>query len=149
MSESLPLGIDPALIGAEFDSSISEPVTAEDIRTYADSVGETHPAYVGPNPIAPPTFCVKFHGARFHHTAIPREAFRGGFDAGKDIQFGVPIRPGDVIHTRNVLYDVYEKTGRSGSMVFVVSRQTMTNQRGEMVAVVDSRFMLRPRERAE
>jgi hypothetical protein len=31
-------------------------------------------------------------------------------------------------------------------MVFVVSRQTMTNQRGEVVARIDSRFMLRPEE---
>jgi hypothetical protein len=27
-----------------------------------------------------------------------------------------------------------------------LSRQTMTNQRGEMVARIDSRFMLRPKE---
>jgi N-terminal half of MaoC dehydratase len=149
MSETLPLGIDSSLIGAEFDSSTSEPVTAEDIREYAASVGETHADYLGPNPVAPPTFCVKFHGARFHHTAIPREAFQGSFHAGNDIQFGEPIRPGDVIHTRNSLHEVYEKTGRTGSMVFIVSRQTLTNQRGEMVAVIDSRFMLRPRERTE
>ena len=149
MSDTLPLGLDRSLIGAEFDSSTSEPVAAEHIRAYADALGEAHPSYLGPDPIAPPTFCVKFRGTRFHHTAIPREAFHGGFDAGKDIHFGVPIRPGDVIHTRNVLHDVYEKTGRSGSMVFVVARQTMTNQRGEMIAVIDSRFMLRPKERAE
>lgn len=148
MGDTLPLGLDPSLIGAEFDSSTSEPVTAEDIRAYADALGETHPDYFGPNPVASPTFCVKFRGGRFHHTAIPREAFHGGFDAGKDIHFGVPIRPGDVIHTRNVLHEVYEKTGRTGSMVFVVSRQTLTNQRGEMIAVIDSRFMLRPKERA-
>jgi acyl dehydratase len=148
MSETLPLGIDASLIGAEFDSSTSEPVTAEDIREYAASVGELHSDYLGPNPVGPPTFCVKFHGARFHHTAIPREAFQGSFHAGSDIHFGAPIRPGDVIHTRNALHEVYEKTGRTGSMVFVVSRQTLTNQRGEMVAVIDSRFMLRPKGRS-
>jgi len=70
-------------------------------------------------------------------------------DAGAATISFVPIRPGDVIHTRNVLHEVYEKTGRTGSMVFVVSRQTLTNQRGEMIAVIDSRFMLRPKERAE
>ncbi len=146
MSETLPLGLDPSLIGTEFDSSTSAPVTAEEIREYAESLGETHPAYFGPNPVAPPTFCVRFRGNRFFHPSISRQAFFRGFDAGKDIQFGAPIRAGDVIHASNILHEVYEKTGRTGSMVFIVSRQTMTNQRGEMVARIDNRFMLRPKE---
>ena len=142
---SLPLGIDPALIGVEFDTSTSEPVTAEEIHEYASSLGDAHPAYAGDQPIAPPTFCVKFRGNRFFHPALPAKAFLRGFDAGKDIEFGAPIRVGDVVHTSNVLHEIYEKTGRSGSMIFIVTRQTMTNQRGEMVAVIDSRFMLRPK----
>jgi hydroxyacyl-ACP dehydratase HTD2-like protein with hotdog domain len=146
MSERLPLGLDPALIGSEFDASTSAPVTAEEIREYAASLGETHARYFGPDPVAPPTFCVRFRGNRFSHPGIPRQAFRRGFDAGKDIQFGAPIRAGDVIHTSNVLHEVYEKTGRTGSMVFIVSRQTMTNQRGELVANIDNRFMLRAEE---
>ncbi len=146
MSTPLPLGIDPALIGVEFDSSTSEPVTAEEIHEYASSTGDEHPAYQGPNAIAPPTFCVKFRGNRFFHPAIPAKAFMRGFDAGKDIEFGAPIRVGDVVHTSAVLHEIYEKTGRSGSMVFIVTRVTMTNQRGERVAVIDSRFMLRPKE---
>ncbi len=146
MSETLPFGIDVALIGVEFDSSTSTPVTAEEIREYAAALGKSHAAYFAPEPIAPPTFCVKFRGNRFFHPALPREAFVRGLDAGKDIQFGEPIRAGDVIHTSNVLHEIYEKTGRSGSMVFIVSRQTMTNQRGETVAVIDSRFMLRSGE---
>jgi acyl dehydratase len=149
MSDTLPLGIDRSLIGAEFDSSTSDPVTAEEIRQYASAIGDRHPAWTGDDPIAPPTFCVKFRGNRFFHPALPPKAFLRGFDAGKDIEFGVPIRAGDVIHTSNVLHDVYEKTGRSGSMIFIVSRQTMTNQRGEIVAVIYSRFMLRARTEGE
>jgi hypothetical protein len=41
------------------------------------------------------------------------------------------------------VHDVYEKTGRSGTMVFIVFRTTLTNQRGEMVAVVDQKMMSR------
>jgi acyl dehydratase len=66
------------------------------------------------------------------------------FDAGKDIEFGVPIRPGDRVTVVSTLHELYEETGRSGSMVFVVVRFTMTNQRGERVAVVDNRMMYRP-----
>jgi len=146
MSTTLPLGIDPTLIGVEFDSSTSEPVTADEIHEYASSTGDRHPAYQGADPIAPPTFCVKFRGNRFFHPALPPQAFLRGFDAGKDIEFGAAIRAGDVIHTSNVLHEIYEKTGRSGSMVFIVTRQIMTNQRGERVAVIDSRFMMRPKK---
>jgi hypothetical protein len=122
-------------------------VTAQQIHDYAQSLGESHPSYFAAEPVAPPTFCVKFRGNRFFHPAIPQGAFLRGFDAGKDIQFGAPIRAGDVVHTSNVLAEVYEKTGRSGSMIFIVTRQRMTNQQGEMVAVIDSRFMVRPREK--
>jgi acyl dehydratase len=137
--------IDRSLIGQEFDRSVSEPVTAEDIREYAASLGETNPAYFAGEPVAPATFCVRFRGSRFFHPAIPPEVFMRGFDAGKDIVFGAAVRPGDVVTTVNELHDVYEKTGRTGTMVFIVTRQTMTNQNGETVAVIDSRFMLRPR----
>jgi hypothetical protein len=41
------------------------------------------------------------------------------------------------------VHDVYEKTGRSGTMVFIVFRTAVTNQRGEMVAVVDQKMMFR------
>ncbi len=142
--ETLPLGLDPSLLGAEFDSSSSEAVTADEIREFAESLGETNPTYFGADPGAPPMFCLKFRGSRFFHPKLPPQALIRGFDAGKDITFGVPVHAGDVVHTRNVLHEVYEKTGRTGTMVFVVSRQTMTNQRGELVATVDSRFMLRP-----
>src|SRR5262249_35399968 len=143
MSERLPLGLDPALIGSEFDANTSAPVTAEEIREDAAPLGETHPSYFPPHPVPPPPFRVRFRGNRFSHPDIPQAAFRRGFDAGKDIQFGAPIRVGDVIHTSNVLHEIYEKTGRTGSMVFIVSRQTMTNQRGEVVARIDNRFMIR------
>jgi hypothetical protein len=39
--------------------------------------------------------------------------------------------------------EIYEKTGRSGSMVFVVIRSTLTNQSNEVVAHIDHRFMNR------
>ena len=53
------------------------------------------------------------------------------------------LRPGDVVTVRSAVHDVYEKTGRSGTMTFVVMRLTLTNQRGERVAVVLNRFMHR------
>src|SRR5207249_4983689 len=97
-----------------------------------------------PSLVGHPTFCVRYKGDRFYPESIPKTInVRAGLDAGKDIQLGVPVCPGDSIEVRSTLHEVYEKTGRTGSMYFVVIRFIMTNQRGEMLAVVDNRFMHR------
>ena len=137
---------DRSIIGEEFDRATSEPVTAEDLIAFARALGETHPEYVEPGPglVGHPTYCVAYKGNKFFPDNLPEGLrFRMSFDAGKDIELGVPIRPGDRIEIVSTLHDVYEKTGRSGSMVFVVVRFTLSNQRGERVAVVDNRFMYR------
>lgn len=135
--------VDRSILGEEFDSSVSSPVTREEIVAFARALGETDPRYFAPEPVAPPTFCVRFRGSQFFHPKIPRSWLVTGFDAGKDIAFGVPVRVGDVITTKSVLHDLYEKTGRSGTMLFLLGRQTLMNQRGETVAVIDSRFVVR------
>jgi hypothetical protein len=41
------------------------------------------------------------------------------------------------------IHDIYEKTGRSGTMTFMVVRYVLTNQRDELVATIDNRMMYR------
>jgi hydroxyacyl-ACP dehydratase HTD2-like protein with hotdog domain len=59
-----------------------------------------------------------------------------GFDGGKECQFVKPIRPGDRITGVDRIAEVYEKTGRSGNMIFIVRESEFTNQDGETVAVI-------------
>jgi hypothetical protein len=142
----VPLDVDPAIVGREFDHAVHGPVPAEELIAFARALGETRPEYTeaGPDLVGHPTYCVRYKGSRFYPENLPRAIdVRRGFDAGKDIELGVPVRPGDTIDVRCTLHEIYEKTGRSGSMYFVVIRFTMTNQRGEMVAIVDNRFMHR------
>ena len=142
----MPLDLDPSIIGEEFDHATYGPVTAEEIVDFARALGGTRPEYTQPGPalVGHPTFCVRYKGNKFYPENIPKNInVRTGFDAGKDIELGVPVRPGDTVEVRCTLHEVYEKTGRSGSMYFVVIRFTMTNQRGEMLAIVDNRFMHR------
>jgi ribosomal protein S28E/S33 len=142
----VPLDLDPAILGREFDRTTYGPVTADELIAFARSLGETRREYVeaGPDLVGHPTFCLRYKGARFYPENIPRSInVRTGFDAGKDIELGVPVRPGDMIDVCSTLHEVYEKTGRTGGMYFVVIRFTMTNQRGETIAVVDNRFMHR------
>jgi acyl dehydratase len=144
----MPLEFDRRILGREFDRTEYGPVTAEEMQAFARALGETDPVWLdaeaaarGPHGglVAVPTFCLKFRSRRFYPPDMPRLS-RTGFDAGKDVEFGVPIRPGDRIGVTATLQELYEKTGRSGAMVFVVIRFTMTNQRRETVAVVDNRF---------
>jgi acyl dehydratase len=142
--------IDRGLLGREFDRAEYGPVTAEELIAYARKLGETEPAYVdetaarrGPDAglVAHPSFVVKLRGDRALPEFVVRQMRSGGFDAGKDIEFGVPIRPGDTLSVRSSVHDVYEKTGRSGRMVFLVLRTEVHNQRRELVAIVDQRMM--------
>ncbi len=139
------LDFDRSIIGREFDHAVFPPVTAAQIRRYAVAAGETNPRYTTANDaelVAPPTFVVALRGRRFMPTNLPNLG-RRGMDAGKDIEFGAPIRPGDVLTASSSIHDIYEKTGRSGSMVFVVLRAVVTNQRGESVATIDQKMMIR------
>jgi len=142
----VPLAVDPSIIGQEFDRATYGPVTEEELIAFARALGETRPEYSQPGPdlVGHPTFCVRYKGNKFYPQDLPKTInVRTGFDAGKDLELGAVVRPGDTVDVRCTLHEIYEKTGRSGSMIFVVIRFTMTNQRGEMVAVIDNRFMHR------
>ncbi|HEY6394078.1 MAG TPA: MaoC family dehydratase N-terminal domain-containing protein [Candidatus Binataceae bacterium] len=142
---------DPALINKVFE--ITEPVTvsAEAIRRFCEALGETNPLFTdetaakqGPygGIVAPPSFAVTFRNGRHFFTHVPRFG-KAGFDAGKDVEFVAPIRPGDKVTLSSHVKEIYEKTGRTGSMVFVVVRSTLKNQKDEVVAHIDHRFMNR------
>jgi 3-hydroxybutyryl-CoA dehydratase len=128
-------------------------VTAERIANFCIAVGETNPLYLDPAAaaegpyhgiIAPPAFVAAFRYADDVFESLPAFA-RGGLMAGIDIELHVPIRVGDSIRVSSELKETYEKTGRTGTMIFAVVRSTLTNQEGEVVAYVDHRMMNRPK----
>lgn len=135
----MALEFDRSIIGSEFDRTVLDPVTLEEIADYVATSGEPSP---GDPAVAPPTFVVRLRGRRFMPANMPNLG-RNGFDAGKDIEMGVPVRPGDVLTGSSTVHDIYEKTGRTGSMVFLVLRSVITNQRGESVATIDQKMMFR------
>lgn len=137
------LEYDASWVGKEFDRYRYE-VTKEEIVEFAKSVGETNPLYVDEayakttahgGLIAPPTFCVVFRSqARLPDLKL--NYGKRGVDGGKECRFYQPIRPGDTITGVDRIAEVYEKTGRSGSMIFIVRESELRNQHGETVAVV-------------
>jgi acyl dehydratase len=126
-------------------------VTAERIANFCLAIGETNPLYVdqalaaaGPyrGIIAPPAFVAAFRYADDVFDSLPAFA-GGGLMAGIDIELSAPIRAGDSLGVSSELKETYEKTGRTGTMIFAVVRSTLTNQKGEVVAYVDHRMMRR------
>ena len=67
--------------------------------------------------------------------------------ASQAIENVSPIRPGDTLEAETHLKEVYEKTGRSGKMVFVVWETSFTNQDGEIAVFVRDSYVRRNRPR--
>ena len=63
--------------------------------------------------------------------------------AGQRVQPKAPIVAGDQLTASSHLKEVYAKTGRSGTMVFVVWETIFTNQNNEVVADVQESFARR------
>ena len=131
--------------GREFDSKEFS-VDAQDAVTWARACGETEARYLDPSHSdfqAPPTFSAMFVGGRTLPEDYPRDAFANSFDAGKCVTVHAPIRPGERIVGRSQIADFYEKTGRSGPMLFMVHRMEFFDAEGTLVSAVDWRLVQR------
>ncbi len=130
-------------VGFTFDTAEFK-VEERDVLEFAAACGETEPRYTEPSHPdfrAPANFTARFMGRRVMPENFPRLGKGFGFDAGKCVQVHSPVRVGDVLTARSSLYDIYEKTGRSGSMAFIVHRMEFRNQDGEHVTTVDWRMV--------
>ena len=143
---------DDEIMGQTF--VVPEPyiVTAEKIANFCKAVGETNPLFVdeaaakaGPHGsiVAPPAFVASMRQGESMFDRL-RAMGRGGLMGGIDIELGAPIRAGDTIRVSSKVKEIYEKTGRTGTMIFTVVRSTLTNQKNEVVANIDYRMMNRP-----
>ena len=142
---------DQVLIGREFEAESPVEVTAEMIANFCYAIGEmsledTSSDGAGHDPnqsrIAPPSFAGVFRLAELTFEKLPQGSRR--LAAGMEVDFIAPIRAGDRITMASRIKEVYEKTGRTGAMVFMVIGSTLRNQDGDVVALIDHRFMHRP-----
>ena len=133
--------------GSVFDTVELE-IKAEDLRDYALACGEIAPCYTEPSHPdfrAVPNFASRYVGRRVLPDSFPRLSDGFGFDAGKCVTVLGAIRPGDRVTAKSRIHDIYTKTGRSGTMLFIVHRMEFSNQRGEPVSIVDWRMVQRAR----
>jgi acyl dehydratase len=143
---------DPGLIGKVFEGTRRLEIKQEMIDAYCAAIGDTNPLYHdaaiaahGPHGglTAPPGFAGIFRLEDTIFDNLPKFG-RRRLAGGIDIEFVQPIRAGDTIATVTEVKEIYEKTGRTGPMVFIVLRSALKNQRGEVAAYLSHRFVIRP-----
>ena len=138
------LEYDRTVIGREVKVGEFE-VTRELIASFCAALDEQNPLYTdeafaaqGPygGIVAPPGIA---QAVRMGPAPNPQVKFgNNGMMAGQRFEYYLPARPGDLIEGFAQVKAVYEKTGRSGRMVFVERRTRYANQHGEDVAAVET-----------
>jgi hypothetical protein len=118
-------------IGVEGEPVMS-PVEAGHLRRFAEAIGDHNPRWLRE---APPTFLVALAPASYHAPEA-EEYGKGWLNGGNRFELLEPVHAGDEITSRSKIADVYEKTGSSGSLLFIVFETTYVNQRGATVARV-------------
>ncbi len=124
--------------GQTFDT-VSFEVDGSELVEFALACGETLPRYTDRSDDdfqAVPSYTSRYHGRRQLPEGFPVD-MEQSFDGGKCVEWQAPIRPGDTLIGRSRIHDIFEKTGRSGGMMFIVHRMEFTNQRDELVSIVD------------
>ena len=143
MVQASDLEFDRSVLGVEVRGE-PQPITKEHVAAFCESIGDTNPLYTdeeaaksGPygGLVAP----VAFWGAlEIPDPPDPQINFgNSSVGGGRHCTFDDVMRVGDTITPVTFIAEIYEKTGRSGRMVFVVRRTKLINQRDESIAVVD------------
>ncbi len=116
-----------AHIGSEAEPRV-EVVTRRDIRKYSVATNQTKPAYLAGD-VAPPLY----HVALFWDVVtldelstdglsidklLPKFPLERAMAGGLEINYLRRIYPGDTLVGKRTLTDIYEKSGRSGPLIF-------------------------------
>ena len=118
-------------------------VDQERMLDWAISAGETDPRFIDPDHPdfqASTAFPTHINVARMLPDDFPQLG-NGGIDGGKSIEWQGTMRAGAALHAEVQIADIYEKTGRSGTMVFIVNRMSFFDADGAPVATVDWRMI--------
>ncbi len=117
------------------------------IKEFARAIGDPSPFYLDDavgrasewgDIVAPPTFVTTFRDEKADTGSMLADL---GVDIGRilhgeqEFEHYKPIRPGETYLCRSRVTDIYEKTGRSGAMAFVVREMTVTDGENEIVCV--------------
>jgi hypothetical protein len=105
-------------------------VEAGHLKRFCEAIGDPNPRWLEE---APPTFLVALAPTSYH---LPEaeDYGKGWLNGGNRFEYLEPVRVGDRITATSKVADVYEKSGGSGSLLFIVFETEYVNQRGRTVA---------------
>jgi acyl dehydratase len=150
----MPIQIDTSVKGKEY-APFTVTVERGKIKEFARAIGDLSPFYLDDavgrasewgDIIAPPTFAITFRDEHADTNVVLRDL---GVDIGRilhgeqEFEHYRPIRPGETYLCRTRVSDIYEKSGRSGPMAFVVREMTVTDGDNEVVCLVRSITVVR------
>ena len=149
-----------ATIGKEVVYQAPDAIGRPAFRKYALAIGDFNPVYTDgefakahglSDVMAPPTLiCDTWQyvesdiDERGGLVAFEVGLDQGGLRAGNDYEFFQPLHPGDVVTAKRKTKDVYQKTGRTGILVFQEIETSYYNQRGELLATNLETLYYRP-----
>jgi acyl dehydratase len=143
----MPISINTSIKGKEYAPYVVH-VERGKIKEFARAIGDLSPFYLDDEVgraspwgdiIAPPTFAITFRDERADTASLLKDL---GTDISRilhgeqEFEHLKPIRPGDTLLCRGRISDIYEKSGKSGPMAFVVRETTITDADNEVVARV-------------
>ncbi|MCL8208019.1 MAG: MaoC family dehydratase N-terminal domain-containing protein [Actinomycetia bacterium] len=121
--------IDRTLVGKTGPEVVVE-VEAGHIRRFAEAVGDDSPLYTDPRfaaetpfrgVIAPPTFATTFPaGTASLFADVEGFELRRVLHGEQEYVYHRPVRPGQRLWVTSRVADVYERSGRTGRMAFIV-----------------------------
>ena len=109
---------------------ITATVEAGHLKRFTEAIGDHDPRWLKE---APPTFLVALAPPSMH-LAEAEEYGRGWLNGGNRFEYLEPVKVGDRITATGRVADVYEKTGSSGSLLFIIFETEYVNQHGRTVA---------------
>jgi acyl dehydratase len=139
------MALDRRLVGTELPP-FAVTVERGKIKEFARALGDLNPFYLDDEVgraspwgdiIAPPTFPISFRDERAGTAALLAAL---GTDISRvlhgeqEVELHRPIRPGETFLCRTTIVDMYEKSGRSGPMAFVVRETAVVDRADEVVA---------------
>ena len=142
----MAIQINKGVVGKEYAPFV---VTVErgKIKEFARAIGDLNPFYLDDRVgqasewgdiIAPPTFATTFRDesaseAFFRDLGIDISRVLHG---EQEFELVRPIQPGHSYLCRSRIVDIYEKTGKSGPMAFVVRETAITDRANEIVGTM-------------
>ena len=105
-------------------------VEAGHLKRFVEAIGDPNPRWAKE---APPTFLVSLAPASVHLEEA-EEYGKGWLNGGNRFEYFEPVKVGDRIKATGRVADVYEKTGSSGSLLFIIFETDYVNQDGRVAA---------------